>query len=56
VRGGASDEVLERRLRPVVRKLLDEMLADRLDYLASEASRADGKPLRADDVWNALGI
>jgi len=52
----ASDAALERRLRPVVRKLLDEMLTDRLDYAASEASLADGSPIPAAEVWKRLGI
>ena len=52
----ASDAALERRLRPVVRKLLDEMLGDRLDYVASEASLADGSPIPAAEVWKRLGI
>jgi len=52
----ASDAALERRLRPAVRKLLDEMLGDRLDYVASEASLADGSPVAADEVWKRLGI
>ena len=51
-----SDAALERRLRPVVRKLLDEMLGDRLDYAASEASLADGAPIPAAEVWKRLGI
>ncbi len=51
-----SDAALERRLRPVVRKLLDEMLGDRLDYAASEAALADGAPIPAAEVWKRLGI
>ena len=52
----SADAALERRLRPVVRKLLNEMLADRMDYVESEASLADGSPIPADDVWKRLGI
>jgi len=52
----SADAALERRLRPVVRKLLDEMLGDRLDYVASEASLADGAPIPAAEVWKRLGI
>jgi hypothetical protein len=52
----AADAALERRLRPVVRKLLDEMLEDRMDYVESQASLADGVPISADEVWKRLGI
>jgi hypothetical protein len=52
----AADAELARRLRPVVRKLVDEMLEDRMDYVESLASLADGSPIPADDVWKRLGI
>jgi hypothetical protein len=52
----ASNAALERRLRPVVRKLVDEMLGDRLDYIASEASLAHGSPIPVGEVWKRLGI
>jgi hypothetical protein len=32
-----------------------EPLEDRLDYLASESSLADGSPIPAEDVWKKLG-
>ncbi len=51
-----TDAELERRLRPVVQKLLDEMLIDRIDFAESEASLADGAPVPADAVWKRLGI
>jgi hypothetical protein len=40
--------------RKVARVL--ESIEARLDYLESEASLADGKPIRADKVWKALGL
>ena len=55
-RRSRSDAALEKRLRPVVRKLLDEMLVDRIDFAESEASLADGAPIPADLVWKRLGI
>jgi hypothetical protein len=51
-----ADAALERRLRPIVGKLVAEMLEDRLDSLESEASLADGAPVPADEVWKRLGI
>jgi hypothetical protein len=39
-----------------MRKLLVEMLVDRIDFAESETSLADGAPIRADDVWMKLGI
>jgi hypothetical protein len=52
----AFSDAVEHRLRPVVRKLLDEMLEDRPDSIESEASLADGSPLPADEVRKRLGI
>ena len=40
--------------RKVARVL--ESIEDRLDYLESEASLADGKPIPADKVWKELGL
>ena len=33
-----------------------ESIEDRLDYLESEASVADGKPIPAEEVWKSLGL
>jgi len=33
-----------------------ESIEDRLDYLESEASLADGKPIPAEKVWKDLGL
>ena len=31
-------------------------IEDRLDYLESEASLADGRPIPAEEVWKELGL
>jgi hypothetical protein len=33
-----------------------ESIEDRLDYLESEASLTDGKPIPAEQVWKQLGL
>ena len=43
------DQKVRRIVRQVVREEL-EPLEDRLDYLASEASLADGNPIPAEEV------
>ena len=50
-----SGESLDQKVRRIVREEL-EPLQDRLDYLASEASLADGSPIPADEVWKKLGV
>ena len=55
-RGAA--ESLDRRVRRIVREVVreePEPPEDRLDYLGSEASLADGAPVPAEEVWEKLG-
>jgi len=47
-------ESLDQRVRRIVREELGP-LEDRIDYLASEASLADGSPIPAENVWKKLG-
>lgn len=55
---GKGTENLDQRVRRIVREVVREELEpleDRLDYLASEASLADGDPIPAEEVWKRLG-
>lgn len=51
---GPSKAALRDLVRPIVRELVAEELEpleDRLDYLESESSLRDGKPVPAAKVW-----
>lgn len=53
-----SPEGLDAKVRRLVREAVREeigLLEDRLDFLASEASLAEGDPIPADEVWKKLG-
>ena len=56
---GPTKAALREMVRPIVRELVAEELEpleDRLDYLESESSLRDGKPVPAGKVWKELGL